>query len=188
MIYVMAKSKSALNIDSINRQLDQIADNFGINSVEFNDWIINNGIDSNFDLVKTKGGKVHIRNTAANRKKHQKLSSLKKKDAGRYIRQERKKYRSPKRKPGESLKEYRKRVKEKRREMAEHRYTQRRLAEKHADTKTDMNKKRDELTARDLSTMLNNSLEISKGVYQNNETGEIIDLAAIPNFNPDFLG
>ena len=184
----MAKSKSALNIDSINRQLDQIADNFGVASFEFNDWIINNSIDSNFDLVKTKSGKVHIRNTAANRKKHQKLSSLKKKDVGRYIRQERKKYRSPKRKPGESLKDYRKRIKEKRREMAEHRYLVYRLGEAHENRNTEAYVKRDRLIARDLSAMLNNSVEISKAVYQNNDTGEIIDLAAIPNFNPDFLG
>lgn len=190
------KSATAANIDKINRMLDSIADNFGTNSTEFTSFITDHHLD-NYEIARTKTGKVHIRNTKANRAKHQRLTATAKIDVQKYIRKESKKYKKPERKPGESTAEYNKRYKEKKRKAAETRYTRMKLESKHAflgeddyiNTKNETaDEERREKLASDLNTVLNNATPLGNGLYRNDETGEIIDLAAIPNFNPDFLG
>lgn len=192
----MAKSATAANIDKINRMLDSIADNFGTNSTEFTSFITNHHLD-NYEIARTKSGKVHIRNTKANRAKHQRLTATAKIDVQKYIRKESKKYKKPEHKPGETTAEYNKRYKDKKRKAAEERYTRMQLANKHAFLGADGNvntetvktdEERRQKLASDLNTVLNNATPLGNGLYQDNETGEIIDLAAIPNFNPDFLG
>ncbi len=192
----MAKSATAANIDKINRMLDSIADNFGTNSTEFTSFITDHHLD-NYEIARTKSGKVHIRNTKANRAKHQRLTATAKIDVQKYIRKESKKYKKPERKPGETTAEYNKRYKDKKRKAAETRYTRMKLESKHAflgegdyiNTKNETaDEERRQKLASDLNTVLNNATPLGNGLYQDNETGEIIDLAAIPNFNPDFLG
>lgn len=192
----MAKSATAANIDKINRMLDSIADNFGTNSTEFTSFITDHHLD-NYEIARTKSGKVHIRNTKANRAKHQRFTATAKIDVQKYIRKESKKYKKPERKRGETTAEYNKRYKDKKRKAAEERYTKMKLESKHAflggdgsvNTETvKADEERREKLASDLNTVLNNATPLGNGLYQNNETGEIIDLAAIPNFNPDFLG
>lgn len=192
----MTKSATAANIDKINRMLDNIADNFGTNSTEFTSFITDHHLD-NYEIARTKSGKVHIRNTKANRAKHQRLTATAKIDVQKYIRKESKKYKKPERNPGESTKEYNKRYKEKKRKAAETRYTRMKLESKHAFLGEDdyinskgetADEERREKLASDLNTVLNNATPLGNGLYRDNETGEIIDLAAIPNFNPDFLG
>lgn len=194
----MAKTKSATaaNIDKINRMLDSIADNFGTNSTEFTQFIIDHNLD-NYEIARTKSGKVHIRNTKANRAKHQRLTATAKIDVQKYIRKESKKYKKPERKPGETTAEYNKRYKDKKRKAAATRYTRKKLAGKHpflgaddsintASVKAD--EERRQKLANDLNTALNNSKSLGNGLFEDNDSGEVIDLAAIPNFNPDFLG
>jgi hypothetical protein len=190
------KSASAANIDKINRMLDSIADNFGTNSTEFTQFITEHHLD-NYEIARTKSGKVHIRNTQANRAKHQRLTATAKINVQKYIRQERKKYRKPERQPGESTKDYNKRYKEKTRKAAATRYTRKKLEGKHAFLGEDdyvnskgetADEERRQKLANDLNTALNNSKSLGNGIFEDNDTGEVIDLAAIPNFNPDFLG
>lgn len=189
------KSASAANIDKINRMLDTIADNFGTNSTEFTDFITKHHLD-NYEIARTKSGKVHIRNTKANRTKHQRLTATAKIDVQKYIRQERKKYKKPERQPGESTKDYNRRYKEKTRTAAATRYERMtrngNMPYGEDDTinpkSVQADEERRQKTANDLNTALNNSTDLGNGLFQDNDTGEVIDLAAIPNFNPDFLG
>ena len=188
------KSATAANIDKINRMLDNIADNFGTNSTEFTQFITDHHLD-NYEIARTKSGKVHIRNTKANRAKHQRLTATAKIDVQKYIRQERKKYKAPERQPGESTKDYNKRYKEKTRKAAETRYERMTSSGDfpYSDSSFDpkslqADAERKQKTATDLNTALNNSTPLGNGLFQDNDTGEVIDLAAIPNFNPDFLG
>ena len=190
------KSATAANIDKINRMLDSIADNFGTNSTEFTQFITDHHLD-NYEIARTKSGKVHIRNTKSNRAKHQRLTATAKVDVQKYIRQERKKYKAPERQQGESTKDYNKRYKEKTRKAAETRYTRKKLEGKHAFLGADdtintqsvqADEERRQKLAHDLNTALNNSKSLGNGIFVDNDTDEVIDLAAIPNFNPDFLG
>lgn len=62
-------SKTAKNIQTINRRIAYIGKNFGIHSVEYED--ITNKALGNLDFTVGKDGIYKIRNTAENRKQHQ---------------------------------------------------------------------------------------------------------------------
>ena len=92
----MAKrSKTSLNIDKINRKLDRIANTFGNDSYEISNYIKENKLQS-LELHKTKSGKIHIRDTAANRKHYQRISAVSKKPVKRFIAKSKARYKTPK--------------------------------------------------------------------------------------------
>lgn len=92
----MAKrSKTTLNIDKINRQLDRISNTFGSDTYEISNYIQQNGLQS-LDFYRTKSGKVHVRNSAENRKHYQKISAVSKKPISQYIAKAKARYKPPK--------------------------------------------------------------------------------------------
>ena len=71
----MAKtSKTAANIDKINRRLDTIARLFGIHSDEYEQFT--NEVFENIAPHQTTKGVLHIRNTKANRAQYRTISAL----------------------------------------------------------------------------------------------------------------
>ena len=92
----MAKrSKTSLNIDKINRQLDRISKTFGPDSVEVSNYITQNKLDT-LSLRKTSKGVVHIRNTAENRLHYQRISAVSKKPVKQFIARSKAAYKPPK--------------------------------------------------------------------------------------------
>lgn len=90
----MKKSRTALNIDRINRQLDRITSEFGADSLEVSNYIVNNRLET-LDLYRTKSGAVHIKNTKANRKFYQKIAAVAKKPVKVFIAKSKQAYKPP---------------------------------------------------------------------------------------------
>lgn len=68
------KSATAKNIDAINRYLQNVADIWTIYSNEYENATAK---VKDFDIRTNKNGVIQIKNTKANRKKHQKIRALK---------------------------------------------------------------------------------------------------------------
>ena len=91
----MKKSRTALNIDKINRQLDRITNTFGGDSLEISNYIKENGL-TDFDLYRTDNGNIRVRNNKANRKNYQKIAAVSKKSVKRFIARSKQAYQPPK--------------------------------------------------------------------------------------------
>lgn len=92
----MAKrSKTALNIDKINRQLDKISSTFGPDSVEVSNYITQNKLDG-LSMHKSSKGVIHIRNTKENRVNYQRIAAVAKKPVKVFIAKSKAAYKPPK--------------------------------------------------------------------------------------------
>ena len=101
----MAKKTSATakNIAAINRNIQTIADIFGIYSTQYNKAIAD---VFQFDVRENKNGVIQIRNTKANRAKHQKIRARRAKNIKPHVIQR------MKRQSEQALKKYNKRAKD----------------------------------------------------------------------------
>lgn len=101
----MAKKTSATakNIAAINRNIQTIADIFGIYSSQYNKAIADL---FQFDVRENKNGVIQIRNTKANRAKHQKIRARRAKNIKPHVIQR------MKRQSEQALKKYNKRAKD----------------------------------------------------------------------------
>lgn len=101
----MAKKTSATakNIAAINRNIQTIADIFGIYSTQYNKAIAD---IFQFDVRENNKGVIQIRNTKANRAKHQKIRARRAKNIKPYVIQR------MKRQSEQALKKYNKRAKD----------------------------------------------------------------------------
>lgn len=101
----MAKktSSTAKNIAAINRNIQTIADIFGIYSTQYNKAIAD---IFQFDVRENKNGVIQIRNTKANRAKHQKIRARRAKNIKPHVIQR------MKRQSEQALKKYNKRAKD----------------------------------------------------------------------------
>lgn len=101
----MAKKTSATskNIAAINRNIQTIADIFGIYSSQYNKAIADL---FQFDVRENKQGVIQIRNTKANRAKHQKIRARRAKNIKPHVIQR------MKRQSEQALKKYNKRAKD----------------------------------------------------------------------------
>lgn len=101
----MAKKTSATakNIAAINRNIQTIADIFGIYSTQYNKAIAD---IFQFDVRENKNGVIQIRNTKANRAKHQKIRARRAKNIKPHVIQR------MKRQSEQALKKYNKRAKD----------------------------------------------------------------------------
>lgn len=101
----MAKKTSATakNIAAINRNIQTIANIFGIYSTQYNKAIAD---IFQFDVRENKNGVIQIRNTKANRAKHQKIRARRAKNIKPYVIQR------MKRQSEQALKKYNKRAKD----------------------------------------------------------------------------
>lgn len=101
----MAKKTSATakNIAAINRNIQTIADIFGIYSNQYNKAIAD---IFQFDVRENKNGVIQIRNTKANRAKHQKIRARRAKNIKPHVIQR------MKRQSEQALKKYNKRAKD----------------------------------------------------------------------------
>lgn len=91
----MKRSKTALNIDRINRQLNRITKTFGADSLEISNYITENGL-TDFELYRTDNGNIRLRNNKANRKNYQKIAAVAKKSVKRFIARSKNAYQPPK--------------------------------------------------------------------------------------------
>lgn len=101
----MAKKTSATakNIAAINRNIQTIANIFGIYSTQYNKAIAD---IFQFDVRENKNGVIQIRNTKANRAKHQKIRARRAKNIKPHVIQR------MKRQSEQALKKYNKRAKD----------------------------------------------------------------------------
>lgn len=100
----MAKrTATSRNIAAINRNIQTLADIFGIYSTQYNKAIAD---IFQFDVWENKNGVIQIRNTKANRAKHQKIRARRAKNIKPHIIQR------MKRQSEQSLKKYNKRAKD----------------------------------------------------------------------------
>lgn len=96
-------SATAKNIAAINRNIQTIADIFGIYSTQYNKAIAD---IFQFDVRENKNGVIQIRNTKANRAKHQKIRARRAKNIKPHVIQR------MKRQSEQALKKYNKRAKD----------------------------------------------------------------------------
>lgn len=96
-------SATAKNIAAINRNIQTIADIFGIYSSQYNKAIAD---IFQFDVRENKNGVIQIRNTKANRAKHQKIRARRAKNIKPHVIQR------MKRQSEQALKKYNKRAKD----------------------------------------------------------------------------
>lgn len=91
---MLKRSKTALNIDKINRQLDRITKEFGADAVEVSNYIKENKLDT-LTFYRTDAGNIRIKNTKANRAYYQKIAAVARKSVKRFIAKSKQAYRPP---------------------------------------------------------------------------------------------